>query len=80
VDFSKLTQRELDVLHTLMTGKTNKQIGLSLKISPRTVEVHRLRIMKKLGAGNIADLARMYFTEGRIRDFLWVGPRPSASD
>ena len=60
--FSQLTAREIDVLRTVLEGKTNKEAGKELDISPRTVEVHRSNVMKKLGARNTADLVRITMT------------------
>jgi len=54
-----LTRRELEVLKEITDGASNKEVGRSLGISPRTVEVHRARIMEKLGARNAADLVRI---------------------
>lgn len=54
-----LTRRELEVLKEITDGASNKEAGRSLGISPRTVEVHRARIMEKLGARNAADLVRI---------------------
>jgi two-component system response regulator FixJ len=54
-----LTPRERDVLHQITDGASNKEAGRHLGISPRTVEVHRARIMEKLGAKNAADLVRI---------------------
>jgi two-component system response regulator FixJ len=54
-----LTAREHDVLQQVATGASNKEAGRTLGISPRTVEVHRARIMEKLGAKNAADLVRI---------------------
>lgn len=51
-----LTQREREIARQLMTGGTSKQIGRALGISPRTVEAHRARLMKKLGAANHGEL------------------------
>lgn len=51
-----LTLRERDVARQLMTGGTSKQIARVLGISPRTVEAHRARLMKKLGASNQGEL------------------------
>jgi FixJ family two-component response regulator len=58
-----LTPRECEVLRQLVGGASNKEVGRQLGISPRTVEVHRARIMEKVGAKNIADLIRMVMTE-----------------
>jgi FixJ family two-component response regulator len=62
-----LTAREQDVLRGLVDGASNKEIARQLGISPRTIEVHRARIMEKLGAKNAADLIRMVMSEGRKR-------------
>ena len=60
-----LTARERDVLNQIAAGLSNKQAGRELGISPRTIEVHRARIMEKLGAKNAADLIRITLSEGR---------------
>jgi PAS domain S-box-containing protein len=51
-----LTLREREVARQLMTGGTSKQIARVLGISPRTVESHRARLMKKLGASTHGEL------------------------
>ena len=53
---SKLTPRELEVLERLVTGRSNKEIAADLGISPRTVEVHRARVMAKMKAKNVVEL------------------------
>jgi FixJ family two-component response regulator len=58
-----LTRRECEVLARIAAGASNKEAGRHLGISSRTVEVHRARIMEKLGARNAADLVRMVFCE-----------------
>lgn len=60
--FSQLTQREREVLQLITNGMSNKEAGRQLEISPRTVEVHRSRVMEKLGARNTADLVRIVLT------------------
>jgi len=55
----RLTPREREVLTQLAEGASNKEVGRHLGISPRTVEVHRARIMEKIGARNAADLVRI---------------------
>jgi len=57
--FDGLTPRERDVLRQITSGASNKEAGRNLGISPRTIEVHRARIMEKLGARNAADLVRI---------------------
>jgi FixJ family two-component response regulator len=54
-----LTPREREVLMLITSGASNKEAGRELGISPRTIEVHRARIMEKLGAKNAADLVRI---------------------
>ena len=54
-----LTPREREVLEAIIAGASNKVAGRKLRISPRTVEVHRARIIDKLGAKNTADLVRI---------------------
>ena len=54
-----LTPREVEVLNEIAAGASNKEAGRTLGISPRTIEVHRARIMEKLGARNAADLVRI---------------------
>jgi FixJ family two-component response regulator len=60
-----LTRREQDVLTQIVAGASSKEAGRQLGISPRTIEVHRARIMEKLGAKNAADLVRIVYAEGR---------------
>lgn len=62
-----LTPREREVLEQIARGSSNKEAGRLLGISPRTIEVHRARIMEKLGAKNAADLVRIVLTEQRGR-------------
>lgn len=60
--FSQLTPREREVLQLISNGQSNKEAGRDLGISPRTIEVHRARVMEKLGARNTADLMRIILT------------------
>jgi len=57
--FDQLTPREREVLQLITNGQSNKEAGRELGISPRTIEVHRARVMEKLGARNTADLMRI---------------------
>jgi two-component system response regulator FixJ len=59
-----LTPREREVLDRVIAGASNKEAGRTLGISPRTVEVHRARVMDKLGAKNTADLVRIVVGQG----------------
>lgn len=62
---SKLSNRESEVLEGLASGKSNKAIARNLDISPRTVEIHRAKMMTKLGASHSADVIRLKL-EARI--------------
>ena len=53
-----LTAREREVLEHAAQGLHAKEIAARLRISPRTVEVHKTRIMQKLGVRNVAELVR----------------------
>ena len=55
---SLLTPREVEVLEQLVAGRSNKHTANELSISPRTVEIHRARIMDKLQARSLSDLVR----------------------
>ena len=56
--FDQLTQREREVLDLIIAGKLNKQIADVLGISIKTVEVHRARVMEKMGAHSLAELVQ----------------------
>ena len=60
----RLTPREKDVLEHLVAGCSNKEVGLKLGISPRTVEIHRARLMEKMAADSLAGLVRMAIEAG----------------
>ena len=56
---SALTKREQEIMALLVTGHSNKSAARELSISPRTIEVHRARVMQKMEARNLAELVRM---------------------
>ena len=60
----KLTLREHEVMDLVVDGKANKVIAVDLGISQRTVEIHRGRVMEKMGARSLAQLVRMVMNAG----------------
>jgi two-component system, LuxR family, response regulator FixJ len=59
-----LTPREREVLDGLLAGLPNKSIAYDLAISPRTVEIHRARVMDKMGARSLSELVRLSLAAG----------------
>jgi len=58
----RLTKRERQVMDLLVDGNQNKVIAAKLSISPRTVELHRARVMEKLEAKSLSDVVRIALT------------------
>lgn len=56
---ASLTAREAEVMHLVADGKPNKVIAFELDIAVKTVEVHRARVMEKMGVASVAELARL---------------------
>jgi FixJ family two-component response regulator len=56
---TRLSLREREVLDRLADGGSNKTIARDLAISPRTIEIHRMKIMGKLGACHAAEAIRI---------------------
>jgi two-component system response regulator FixJ len=59
-----LSPREREVLQGLLAGLPNKAIAYDLAISPRTVEIHRARVMEKMGARSLSEVIRMSLAAG----------------
>jgi two-component system, LuxR family, response regulator FixJ len=56
---AELTPREHDVMQQMVAGNPNKVTAYNLGISPRTVEIHRARVMEKMAARSLSELVRM---------------------
>ncbi len=57
--YATLSEREREVFQGLIEGKQGKQIAIDLGISPRTIEIHRARIMTKLEVSTLSELLRL---------------------
>jgi FixJ family two-component response regulator len=62
--FESLTPREREVLTMVSSGKPNKVMAADLGVSQRTVEIHRARVMEKMGVSSLAQLVRMVMDLG----------------
>jgi RNA polymerase sigma factor (sigma-70 family) len=58
---NSLTPRERSVLELVVSGFPNKEIARELKLSEKTIEVHRAHVMQKMDAGSVAELVRMTY-------------------
>jgi two-component system response regulator FixJ len=59
-----LSPREREVLDGMVAGHANKVIAFNLSLSPRTVEIHRARVMDKMQARSLSELVRMAIAAG----------------
>ena len=59
-----LTPRERQVMELVVAGNANKVIAIDLTLSERTVEIHRAKVMEKMGARSLAHLVKMHLTIG----------------
>lgn len=70
----RLTKREVEIVRYLAEGKCNKEIAAVLRVSVKTVETYRTRIMPKLGAHSLSDVTRFAVRHGLIT----ITPDPHA--
>lgn len=63
-----LTDRELEILRLVATGRSNKEMAARLGISRRTVETHRENLMRKLEIRSVAGLTRLALEQGLLAD------------
>ena len=69
-----LTKMEIRVLELILEGRNSREIATLLHRSPRTVEVHRSHVMRKMGASNVVELLR------RAADMGLLGPNSPGPD
>lgn len=62
--YQSLTTREREILQMVAEGRSSSEVGGKLGISPRTIELHRSRVLKKLGLRNQAELIRYALKRG----------------
>jgi two-component system, NarL family, nitrate/nitrite response regulator NarL len=62
-----LTQRQIQILTMLAQGQSSKQIGYALDLSPKTVDVHRARIMHRLGVRDLPGLVLFAVRKGLVK-------------
>jgi DNA-binding NarL/FixJ family response regulator len=62
-----LTERQVGILTLIAEGKSAKEIGFALGISSKTVDVHRAKIMERLGLADVASLTRYALRKGLVK-------------
>jgi DNA-binding NarL/FixJ family response regulator len=62
----KLTPRQIEILKLMAQGRSSKEIAYGLDLSPKTVDVHRARIMERLQINDVASLTRYAIRAGLI--------------
>lgn len=78
---AQLTPREREVMDKLVEGKVNKIVARELDCSTRTVEIHRARVLHKMGVANVSQLVRSVLTHPEFREragHAEGGDRPGA--
>jgi len=73
IRFNSLPPRQREVFALITAGFLNKQVAAELRISERTVKVHRERLRRKMGVDSLAELSRM-------AELLRVRPLSARSD
>lgn len=63
----ELTERQIEILRLIAQGKASKEIAYELGLSPKTVDVHRARIMERLHLSDIASLTLYAVRKGLIK-------------
>jgi DNA-binding NarL/FixJ family response regulator len=63
----ELTERQVEILKLIAQGKASKEIAFDLGLSPKTVDVHRARIMERLRLNDIASLTRYAVRKGLVK-------------
>jgi len=56
---AQLTAREREVFEHLVEGRSTKQIAAVFTLSPRTVDIHRARVLEKMGVRSVAELVKL---------------------
>ena len=64
---SHLTSREREILESITSGKTDKQIAFEYNVSPRAVSFHRLHILEKMQVSSVVDLTRFMVNFGSLK-------------
>ena len=63
----ELTHRQIEILKLIAQGRASKEIAYELGLSPKTVDVHRARIMERLNLNDIASLTRYALRKGLVK-------------
>jgi len=64
---STLTQREREVMELIVAGKRNREIAEELRVSIKTVEAHRAKVMHKTSASSLAELVQLVHASAAVR-------------
>jgi two-component system response regulator FixJ len=78
--YRNLSAREAQVFHAMADGLTSKAIARELGISPRTVEVHRTHVFRKMGAATLSDIVRMAMAVGHGAGATTAPREPAGPD